>query len=292
MSWSDRIKLSWNTFTRSAGPLYAWTLIFGAGATVVIFLMIFGTFLSIPDKLQTLENLEYGVPGYALDSATELWNYFSPFFTLFILICIFTIIATAIFMTGSFHIIRKGYQDKAAFLDFKLSGFGRLLLLQLIYFGIFLLLSVFWGVIALIITSSASLITFTILYFIIFLVLYIFLAPWLSILSFYIVHHSEWAFGETLSISWRFFRRNMGTLWGMLGFLALINLGILVLQEISVFLGGIASLLAAPFITVTIGTWVLSLEEPEPPVNNNRQNLILKKVDQPNNPENFPLNPT
>lgn len=297
MGWTDRIKLCWQTFIRCAGPLYGWLLIFGFGGGIVSFLIALGVFLSAPEKIQLWTDLGRDISENAVTSFQSLWTYLSPFFTLLFLLSALFLILTSIHMTGAYNIIRKGYREKTSFTDFSLKGFVRILLLMLIYFAVFLVLLAIYIVFALLFSPGWHLLIFTVIYSLGILAFCVFLLPLLSILSFYLIHHTEWGFGETLGMCWKFFRQNMGNLWSMVGFLALIQVVILILGKYSDSLSAVLNLLVAPFIMTTMGTWVLSLEETAPPIPPPSQSRPANPPNPPDsspssNPQTAPASPT
>lgn len=175
-------------------------------------------------------------------------------------------------MTGMFNLTEKGLHEKVLFRDFRFSGIPRVLG----WYGILTLVSflvIVTGILGALALRSMSyaLPLFVGLYVLLLVALGIFLAPWLSTSAFYMLHHRELSFGRSLSGSWHFYRRNMGSLW--LYFITLIGIQILLslINQASQSLGFLVALLAGPFTAILPIVWVLSLEKEEnqhPPYEN------------------------
>lgn len=276
MSWTERFKLTFNTFKNIALPLYLWYLIFfGVFALLssVFFLLPvgqmlfnysdFGDFHLSPTVNHLVKtsgpyiNRPFNFPG--MDFPVTLIPALIAAFALF---AILGLIETSLLHTGTFHIAGKGIYRKALFGDFKFDGAARIIGW---YFVIFLaiILAILAGMLlsAVLGGLSESLGFVIVIYFFGFFLFTIFLAPWLTTGGFYILARSDCSFGKALAQSWTFFLKNMGALWGAILAMILVQLGAAVIQKISPSLGGILSFLITPFISLIPAVWVITLME-------------------------------
>lgn len=292
MRWSERIKLTFETFKRVALPLYGWYLIFAfAGMALIIAAMI--PFFVITMRTGSLHNGFVppfsgtfpnpnppmppggGLPGPFPRGLAPFGYNMTPFLTqapiffiVFAVIILFFWLATSAFMTGMFNLTQKGMHEKVLFRDFRFTGTSRILG----WYGILTLVSILllgagiFGALALRGIDYASPI-FGGLYVLILVALGIILAPWLSTSAFYMLHHRELSFGRALRGSWNFYRRHMGSLW--LFFLTMVGIQLLLSffnQTFhSVGLAFLLSLIVGPFTAILPIVWVLSLEDEDHP---------------------------
>jgi hypothetical protein len=294
MNWTDRIKLAWKIFKREALPLYAWTLIYiGVGAVLMI-AMVFGVLAQLRWALPQSSGGFYspGMPVPGMPPALGLDPFSNPFSlhnqnlfgafsgsmgnlsmilstlgnlagTLFLIIIVSWLIGTA-FYTGLFNLTAKAYRERVTLKDFRYSGFLRVLGWQGIIILIEILLFAIGIIGALSLKSShGAVLAFLIIYGLFIFVLSIFTVPWLATSAIFLLVHRGENFRQALGNSWRFFRQHMGILWGYIGTVVLIQIGIQVLNHISSGLGGLVSLVVSPFIAVLAVVWVLSLEDHE-----------------------------
>ena len=292
MTWSERMKSTWITFKREALPLYAWTFIFIGAIVVLIIAMVIGVLQQLRWTIPNIYNGSFSsgmpVPGvpptdFAPFTApfgsqgTDPFAYFggidnlprilsavvSVVGTLGLIMIVGCLIGTA-FYVGLFNLTAKAYREKVAFKDFRFKGFFRFLGWQGIVFLIYLLLFIV-GMIGFFALRDfkGALIAFLIVYGLFLGIGSLYIMPWLSSSSIYLLAHGDEGFRVALSGSWRFFRRHMGSLWGYIGTVILLQIALQVLTRISSGLAGIATLVVSPFITVLAIVWVLSLEDDE-----------------------------
>ncbi|WP_407313801.1 zinc ribbon domain-containing protein [Desulfosporosinus sp. SB140] len=294
MNWTERIKLAWEIFKREALPLYAWTLIYGAVSVVLIIALAIGAAAqlrwALPQSYGGYFSPGMPVPGVPPTSGAPFSDPFglhrqNPFGafngslgdisgalgnvagTLILIIVVSWLIGTA-YYTGLFNLTAKAYRERVTLKDFRYVGFFRVLGWQGILLLIELLL-LFVGLVGALAlkNSHGVLIAYLVIYGLFILVAGIFALPWLSTSAIYLLAHRRDSFRKSLGDSWKFFRQHMGILWGYIGTVVLIEIGIQVLHRISSALGGLAVLVVSPFIAVLAIVWVLSLEESEHPEN-------------------------
>ncbi|AFQ42356.1 zinc ribbon domain-containing protein [Desulfosporosinus meridiei] len=181
---------------------------------------------------------------------------------LFILIVIWLVGAT--FYTGISNLTMKAYREKVSFRDFRFRGFFRILGWQAFVFLIQLLIVVS-GLVAVFVLrqSEWALVSFLIAYALFLLVIGLFTLPWIISSGIYLLAHPELSFPKALSRSWSFFRSHMGTLWGYLGTVFLIEIAIEILNRISPGTAGLVYFVISPFTVVLAIVWVLSIEDDE-----------------------------
>lgn len=275
MSWSERLKLTFSVFKKTALPLYLWYIIF----LFICIILAIVIFLLPPSRmvLEFLERIEqnnlspayngFTPTAYSSESSFSMFNnpdflqYWPAILQTIVLFCILVFVATALFYSGTYHLAVKGLQGKARFKDIKISGFARILcwylLLSIGYFFIFLV-----GFGLLIMLSRASETASAVYSFIALAILIVgtlFILPWMLSAVYYIIAHAEQSFTKAFGNSWRFFRKNMGALWGGVAALFLLNIGIGLVNEVSSTLGGIVSFLAAPLMTLVPVIWTVTL---------------------------------
>lgn len=292
MTWSDRLKSTWITFKREALPLYAWTFIFIGAVVVLIVAMVIGVLQQLHWTIPNIFNGSFSsgmpVPGVP---PTDFAPFTAPFGsldrdpfayfggldnlprilsamgsvvgTLGLIMIVGWLIGTA-FYAGLFNLTAKAYREKVAFKDFHFKGFFRFLGWQGFIFVIHLLLLIVGliGVFALR-HFQGALIAFLIVYGLLIAIGSLYFLPWLTASSIYLLAHGHEGFRVALSGSWRFFQRHMGSLWGYIGTVILIEIAVQVLTKISSGLAGLATLVVSPFIAVLAIVWVLSLEDDE-----------------------------
>lgn len=279
MRWSDRMKQTLETFKRVALPLYLWYFIFALAGFVVA---IAGLIPFLTPMIHSKGNFSGPFinpnppmpPGRSFSSGSSPFSHnLAPFlnqapylFLIFVIILILAWIATSAFMTGMFNLTRKGFYEKVSFRDFRFLGIPR----ALGWYGILTLVSVLLMGAGIIGALALRRMTYILpllagLYVLALIVLGIFFAPWLSTSAFYMLNHRELSFGRSLSESWNFYRRNLGSLW--LLFITLIGVQILIsiINQASRPLGFLVMLIAGPFTAILPIVWVLSLEEEENP---------------------------
>lgn len=275
MRWSDRMKLTFETFKRVALPLYLWFFIFafaGVGlmiAGLIPFLIplihskgnFSGPFINPNPPMPPGRSFSSGLFPFSHNLAPYLDQV--PYLLLiFAIILLLAWIATSAFVTGIFNLTRKGFYEKASFRDFRFLGIPRVLG----WYGILTLVSVLLmagglsGALALR-RMTYVLPLFAGLYVLALIALGIFFTPWLLTSAYYMLNHRELSFGRSLSGSWDFYRRNLGSLW--LLFVTLIGVQILIsiINQASQSLGFLVILIASPFTALLPIVWVLSLEE-------------------------------
>lgn len=296
MTWSERIKLAWAIFKREALPLYAWTLIFIGIGVVLVVAMILG----VLDQLRWAFPHAYSgpfspgmpVPGVPPTSGIGITPFAGPFgspnqglfdsfggplsnFSMllsalksvagtFLLILVVGLLIASAFYTGLFNLTAKAYREKITFKDFRFMGFFRILGWQGLLLLIKFLLLVIGVIGAFTLShSQVALWAFLIIYALLITGVTIFVFPWLTTSSIYLLAHRKEGFWDALRGSWRFFRKYMGILWGYIGTVILFEIAIQFLSKISQGIAGLAALVVSPFIAVLAIVWVLSLDENE-----------------------------
>lgn len=267
MSWSERVKQSWQTFTRCAGPLYGWTTIFAVGMFVLVFTLMFFSFFPL---LETIANNPYYWSDSFSTDYTDIaltLDLIRSSFGATVLMYIVGIIGSSLFFAGMSNLVKKAYEGKAGFSDFKIQGFGKIVALQLLYFVFAIVVAVIVTLLVLIFfgseTSTAN--AFIRIVYLLISIVGLFLSPWLGTLMYYLALHNDIPFGQAFSMSWKLFRSNMGKFWGLIGFFFLIFIAIIILLIILPLLGVIASFVIAPFNIAATITWILSIEEENKP---------------------------
>lgn len=294
MTWSERIKSAWKTFISEALPLYAWSLIFLVGSSVLLIATIIGAMLrlrltfpeafsrpispgmpipGIPPALSInpltdrfalfLQNLFGNFDGRMTDSSMLINIVISITVTVFLII-IGSWVIGALFYAGLFNLTAKAYNAKVTFRDFRLDGFARifgwqgiLLLIKLAIFFIGFLGIISWQY------SRSMLITFIVGYSLVLIIIWFYLAPWLASSSIYLLAHRKEGFSAAFKGSWKFFQRHRGALWGYIGTVFLIQIALQIINYYSPYAGGLIILLTSPFMAVLAIVWVLTLEDEE-----------------------------
>lgn len=261
MTWSERFKLTFSVFRKTALPLYLWYLILllvFIVLAVVVFLLPPGRMLLEYDFTHMAFNPDYP---FDIFESPIFFDYLPAFLLVILLFCILGFVAASLFYTGAYHVALKGLQGRARFRDFKFSGFSRILgfylLLFLGYLPIFLLGFGFFMVMSAVSETASAIYTFTALA--VFIVGTLFILPWMFSAAYYVIAHAEQNFTQAFKNSWRFFRNNMGALWGGVVTLFLLNIGIGIIEEISSTLGGIFSFLATPLLALIPVIWTITL---------------------------------
>ena len=293
MTWSERMKSTWITFKREAIPLYAWTFIFIGAVVVLIVAMVIGVLQQLRWTIPNIYNGSFssGMPIPGVPPTPDFAPFTAPFGsldadpfayfggidnlprilsavgsvvgTLALIMIVGCLIGTA-FYAGLFNLTAKAYREKVTFKDFRFKGFFRFLGWQGFIFLIHLLVLIVGmiGVLALR-HFQGALIAFSIVYGLFLVIGSLYVIPWLASSSIYLLTHGHEGFRVALSGSWRFFQRHMGSLWGYIGTVILIQIAVQVLTRISSGLAGLATLVVSPFIAVLAIVWVLSLEDEE-----------------------------
>lgn len=274
MRWSDRIKLTLETFKRAALPLYIWYFIFAFVGVGLVIAGLIPFLTPIIRSKGTFSSPFFGpnppmLSGYSFSGGSAPFDHnLSPYldqvpYIFLILVILFFLawIASSAFITGIFNLTQKGFHEKVSFRDFRFSGIPRILGL----YGILTLVSfllVLAGILgALALKRMTYLLPFLgVLYVLSLIALIIFLAPWLSTSAYYMLNHRELSFTRSLSRSWDFYRQNMGSLW--LLFITLIGIQVLLslFNQTSHALGILAALIVGPFTAILPIVWILSLE--------------------------------
>jgi len=293
MRWSQRLKLTWQTFIREATALYGWYLIFGLVIGVLTVIVMVGAFLPmIVNGFAANHSTPHPAPLFPGGQFFGYASPFSPFFNgtppdfydgvpferngqpywpliggiagAFGLAMIVSLIAGAVVTAGIFNLTRKALHEKPAFRDFKLEGTGRVLG----WAGITLLVAL--GVLAAGALGYLAfrhvkilLVLYLIVYCVALLGIGIFLLPWAATAQFYLLARRDLRFWSALGSSFTFFRRHMGTLWAYVGTALLIVLLTLLLGQISEGVYFLVSLITTPFNLILPMVWVLSLLEEE-----------------------------
>ena len=296
MTWSERIKLTWTTFKREALPLYAWTLIFIGVGIVLVVAMVMGVLnqlhWSFPQAYGGFSSPGMPVPGVPpTPGITPFTGPFgspnqSPFDsfngslsdlstllaavgavagTFFLIIIVGWLIGSA-FYTGVFNLTIRSYHGNVTLKDFRLGGFFRFLGWQVLFFLIQLIFLIIGLIGAFTLRpSQGALISFFIVYGLMIASISIYALPWVSTSAIYLLAHPKDSFRDAFVGSWRFFRKHLGSLWGYIGTVILIEIGVQVLNRISSGIAGLVTLVVSPFIAVLAIIWVLSLEEDDQP---------------------------
>ncbi len=255
MTWSERLKSTFNLFKNIALPLYLWYLIY-----LVLFGIIMILFSRLPPVesfMQSLEYLDYN----NLYLGDDLLKSLPLFAILFAFLSIIGLLITSLLYTGIYHLTVKGFKGQAAFRDFNLTDAKRMIswnsLVLLLFLGgisVGILLFAFLGVF-----SDNVSYAFAIIFPIFILLFSIFLIPWVLSGGYYILAYRELPFGKACAHSWRFFRQNMGTLWGAVLTMFFINIFIVLIQEASSTIGSLISFIATPFFSLIPIVWTLTL---------------------------------
>lgn len=287
MSWSERFKLTFQIFKKTALALYLWYLIIFLATTLTVLLLFL---LPIGNRLfDFMDNLP---SPYALDpfDSSMLLEYLPAFLVIFILLSIIGIVATGLLYTGTYHLALKAMKEKASFKDFRFPGALRMIgwyfFLFFIYFGLFLLGTTLYFLVSTISDTSST--VYLIIGLGILILGSIFILPWMFSASYYMIAHLEQSFSLALKNSWRFFRTNMGALWGGVFALFLINIGIGLIQEMSQSIGGILSLVATPFLSLIPVIWTLTLMQERQGISlNTHANNDENNINESQNLEDF-----
>lgn len=283
-SWTDRMKQTFSTFKRMAFPLYAGYLLFIIVAALVFILSLLPVGIGIVQSGLYYSDFSglSGIPGmpgspsvpvppggpYGAgangDTFSQLFSLGGKFIFSFFLMLALTMLVTAAFWTGIFHLTKRSYTDKAQFKDYSFKGFFRVLAWFVILTFVILVLCIIGVAIAFSYRPfEYSGLGFLAIYALVVAALAIFLAPWISISVFYILNHREFSFGQAFKESWRFYRRHMGSFWGCFLTALVIEILIGVLTRNSSGLSGLLSFVITPFISILPIVWVLTHEEEE-----------------------------
>lgn len=329
MRWSERIKLTFETFKRVALPMYGWYFIFAFGGLAILITGLLPIILPIvntggipfstpfpgsnPSPPPSFPNPNPPMPpGSSAGGLSPFSDFLGPYisspylthapyiFFFIILILLLSWVGSSAYMTGMFNLTQKGLRENVRFRDFRFFGISRVLgwygILTLVTFLIILVGVV--GVIALRGTSY-MLPLFGGLYVLLMVSLAVFFLPWYSTSVFYMLNHRETSFSRSLKGSWNFYRRNMGSLWLLLATVVGIQILLSAFNEFSPTLGFFAALLAAPFTAILPIVWVLSLEDEENqqclawayPKASTETTLQTSAVNPPENPLQTSLEP-
>jgi len=165
MTWSERLKLTINTFKSIALPLYLWYLLFlilFSSLVYIFYLLPLGKdFIQYFNYLDQYQFSAFTQASEAIPSSSSnilesdlFLEYLPAFIFSFTLLLIFGLLETSLIFTGTFHLTNKGLKGKAFFRDFRFTGVSRMigwhsfllfLFLLTISIGIFLIavLSIF-----------------------------------------------------------------------------------------------------------------------------------------------------
>lgn len=287
VSWTDRMKQTFNTFKRMAFPLYIGYLLFMITTALVFILSLLpvgiglvqsGLYYSDFSGLSGIPGMP-GLPGspsvpvppggsYGAgahgDAVSLLLSLGAKFIFSFFIMTALTLLVTAAFWTGLFHLTRKAYTDKAQFKDYSFKGFSRVLG----WFGALTLILLIFVIIGIVITISLSrsyygVHAFLVIYLLVLAAVAIFLAPWLSTGVFYILNHREFSLGRAFQESWQFYRRHMGSFWGCFLTALAIEILIAIFTKNSSGLSALLSFVVTPFISILPIVWVFTHEDGE-----------------------------
>jgi len=285
MTWTQRVKSALKTFKRVALPMYGWTFIFVGLSLVLLFAFMIESISRIPwaslltsagsispDLANSAAMPSMGLfePGQAqfdqysnlLSNPSGLLSTAGTIGGIFFLISIVAIVIGSLFWAGQFNLTAKAYREKVGFGDFRLSGFLRIIVWQVMLFLIYLILTVLSVLVFIALGNfSVARAAFFMIYGVIFILIQLYTLPWLFSSMYYILAHPEQGLGVALRGSWGFFKRHMGALWGYIGTVLLIEIAFLFLIKISVGLQFLVSLVVMPFIMVLAIVWVLSLDD-------------------------------
>lgn len=266
MTWSERLKSTFNIFKKITLPLYIFYLIY-----LVLFgiiMIIFSLLPPVESFMQSLDYLEYDNLFLEDDFLKDL-----PLFAVFFaFLAVIGLIMTSLLYTGIYHLTVKGFTSQAYSRDFKLTDAKKMigwnsivLLLFLATISVGILVFAFLGVFNDTVSHA-----FAIIFPICMLLVSIFMIPWILSGGYYILAYRDLSFGKAFVYSWRFFRQNMGTLWAAVLIMFLINIFIVLIQDVSSTIGGLVSFIATPFFSLIPIVWTLTLIReqtlaPEPP---------------------------
>ncbi|CAA7600662.1 Hypothetical protein DEACI_1315 [Acididesulfobacillus acetoxydans] len=299
MRWSERLKLTWQTFLRGAPALYLWFLIYVLLMAVVIVIFVFSLFHQAPTAIPSSAFLHRApmfpgpyapFPGGSLHGNFTYggpmpFGPFGPFgaglpflqdpalvrpflgrlaWSLLGLIII-SLFTSAGFTAGTYQLTHKAFKgERPSFRDFRLRGTWRILGWNILLFLAQLIVAAIAVLGALLFHRIKILLAlFLVVYLIALAALVIYLIPWLGTAKVYLLARREHSFWHTLRESFTFFRRHMAALWGYIGTALLILVVLLVLNRILPLLDVLVSLAITPFNMVLPMIWVLSLLKEE-----------------------------
>ncbi|KLU60233.1 hypothetical protein CEB3_c36640 [Peptococcaceae bacterium CEB3] len=299
MRWSERLKLTWQTFLQEAPALYLWFLLYILATAVVIILFVFSLVHNAPLDIPSGAfphrapmfpgpyaplpggnlpgNFAYGGPvpfgPFGLFGAglpflrdpTLMASYLGRLAWPFAGLVIISLLMSASLTAGTYHLTRKALEGlKPSFRDFKLQGTWRVIGWYILLFLAQLLVLALAVLVSLLFYRIKVLLAiFLVVYFIALAALVIYLVPWLATAKIYLLAHRDQGFGHTLRASFTFFRRHMAVLWGYIGTALLILVVLLLLNRISPLLNILVSLAVTPFNMILPMVWVLSLLKEE-----------------------------
>lgn len=292
MRWSERMKLTFETFKRVALPLYGWYFIFAFAILVIIIAGLLPIILPIMNMGGSPFSSPFPgsnpspppfpnpnppmPPGSSANGLSPFSDFLGPYISspylthapyvvlFIILIVLFSWVGSSAYLAGMFNLSKKSLHENVRFRDFRFSGISRVLG----WYGILTLVSfliIIVGVVGLAALRGTSymLPLFGGLYVLLMVSLGIFFLPWFSTSVFYMLNHRELGFSRSLNGSWNFYRRNMGSLWLLLATVVGIEILLSVINQSSPTLGFFVGLLAAPYTAILPIVWVLSLEDEE-----------------------------
>lgn len=299
MRWSERLKLTWQTFLREAPALYLWFLIYILVMAVVTVIFVFSLIYSSPVGIPSSAflhrppvspvpyapfpggnlggNFAYGTPIAPipfsifggrlplLHNPTLLLPYLGHIAWAILGLMLITFVASAGLTAGVYHLTWKALKgEKPSFRDFKFNGTLRIIgWFCLILLAQLVVIAV--AVLGSLLFHSIKILLaiFLVVYVIAMAALAIYLVPWLASGQVYLLAQREQRFWQAFRSSFTFFRRHMGILWGYIGTTLLILIGLFIVNRISPILYLLASLAVAPFNMMLPMVWVLSLLEEE-----------------------------
>lgn len=255
MTWSERLKSTINIFKKIALPLYLWYLIYLVFFGIIM--ILFSLLPPVESFMQSLDSLNYN----DLFLGDELLNRLPLFAILFAFLTVIGMIITSLLYTGIYHLTVKGFTAQVLFRDFKLTdakrmiGWNSLVLLSFLAgLSVGFLFFAFLGIF-----SDTASYAFAIIFPICLLLVSIFLVPWILSGGYYILAYRDFSFNKAFAHSWRFFRQNMGALWGAVLTMFVINIAIVLMQEVSSTIGSLISFIATPFFSLIPIVWTLTL---------------------------------
>lgn len=255
MTWSERLKSTINIFKKIALPLYLWYLIYLVFFGIIM--ILFSLLPPVESFMQSLDNLNYN----DLFLGDELLKRLPLFAILFAFLTVIGLIITSLLYTGIYHLTVKGFTAQVLFRDFKLTdakrmiGWNSLVLLSFLAgLSVGFLFFAFLGIF-----SDTASYAFAIIFPICMILVSIFLVPWILSGGYYILAYRDFSFSKAFAHSWRFFRQNMGALWGAVLTMFVINIAIVLMQEVSSTIGSLISFIATPFFSLIPIVWTLTL---------------------------------
>ena len=261
MTWTERLRSTFNLFKNIAFPLYVWYLIYLALFSIMM--IVFSLLPPVERFMQFIHDIEQmGI--YNSDQVIpgdDLLQHLPSLMMLFVFIVGLGLIMTSFLYTGVYHLVVKGFNGRVFLRDFSLTDAKRMIgwnsFILLMFVGLFGLGVLMFALFSMI--NETMSFAFTLLFSILLAVISVFLIPWVLTGGYYILAYRELPFIIAFRQSWQFFRKNMFTLWGAALAMFIINIFIVLIQEISSNIGGLLSFIATPFFTLIPIVWTLTL---------------------------------